>query len=142
MMIASPIHSEVAVIQHPNAFLVHQCLEAANAGDRQTLRALWADDIVWRAKGAGPWQGDIKGSDEIFEYLASLGDFGQVGFNTAVEDLMVSNTRAAVLCQTNARMGDRTLEAGYLLIATIVARRVQEIVTIPLDPERVAEFWS
>ena len=38
------------MIQHPNALLVHQCLQAANAGDRQTLRALWADDIVWRVK--------------------------------------------------------------------------------------------
>lgn len=130
------------MIDHPNALLVHQCLQAANAGDRQTLRALWADDIVWRVKGAGPWHGDIKGPDEIFEYLASLGDVGQVGFNTAVEDVMVSNTRAAVLCQANAKLGDRTLDASYLLIATIVSRRIQEIVTVPLDPERVAEFWS
>ena len=38
-------------------------------------------------------------------------------------------------------MGDRMLEAGYLLVATIVAGRVQEITTVPLDPDRVAEFW-
>lgn len=130
------------MIDHPNTLLVHQCLQAANAGDRPTLRALWADDIVWRVKGAGPWHGDIKGPDEIFEYLASLGDVGQVGFNTAVEDVMVSNTRAAVLCQAKANLGDRTLDASYLLIATVVSRRIQEIVTVPLDPERVAEFWS
>jgi uncharacterized protein len=130
------------MIEHPNALLVHQCLQAANAGDRQTLRALWADDILWRVKGAGPWQGDIKGPDEIFEYLASLGDVGHVGFNTAVEDVMVSNSRAAVLCQAKASLGDRTLDASYLLIATVVSRRIQEIVTVPLDPERVAEFWS
>lgn len=67
MMQLRPTGSEPDMIQHPNAFLVHQCLQAANAGDRQTLRALWADDIVWRVKGAGPWQGDIKGPDEIFE---------------------------------------------------------------------------
>lgn len=129
------------MIQHPNAFLVHQCLQAANAGDRQTLRALWADDIIWRVKGAGPWHGDIKGPDEIFEFLASLGDVGQVGFNTSVEDVMVSNTRASVLCQSKAHMGDRVLEAGFLLVATIASGRVQEITTVPLDPERVAEFW-
>ena len=130
------------MIDHPNALLVHQCLQPAKAGDRQTLRALCADDILWRVKGAGPWHGDIKGPDEIFEYLASLGDVGQVGFNTAVEDVMVSNTRAAVLCQAKASLGDRTLDASYLLIATVVSRRIQEIVTVPLDPDRVAEFWS
>lgn len=142
MMISRPIGSELEMIQHPNALLVHQCLQAANVGDRQTLRALWADDIVWRVKGAGPWQGDIKGPDEIFDFLATLGEVGQVGFNTAVEDVMVSNSRAAVLCQANAQLGDRVLDASYLLIATIVSRRIQEIVTVPLDPERVAEFWN
>jgi len=142
MMVPRPLRPEIAMIEHPNALLVHQCLQAANAGDRQTLRALWADDILWRVKGAGPWQGDIKGPDEIFEYLASLGEVGQVGFSTAVEDVMVSNTRAAVLCQGKASLGDRTLDASYLLIATVVSRRIQEIVTVPLDPERVAEFWS
>lgn len=130
------------MIQHPNALLVHQCLQAANAGDRQTLRALWADDIVWHVKGAGPWEGDIKGPDEIFEYLASLGDVGQVGFHTRVEDVMVSNTHASVLCQANAQLGDRTLDASYLLVATIIAGRIQEIVTVPIDVDRVAEFWN
>jgi ketosteroid isomerase-like protein len=129
------------MIQHPNALLVHQCLQAANAGDRQTLRALWSDDIVWRVKGAGPWQGDIKGPDEIFEYLGSLGETDQVGFNTDVEDVMVSNSRASVLCQATAQMGDRVLDASYLLIASIVAGRIQEIISVPIDAERVAEFW-
>lgn len=142
MMIARPIGPEIDMIEHPNALLVHQCLQAANAGDRQTLRALWADDIVWRVKGAGPWHGDIKGPDEIFDYLATLGEFGQVGFDTAIEDVMVSNTRASVLCQAKAQMGDRVLDASYLMIATIIGRRVQEIITVPIDPERVAEFWD
>lgn len=130
------------MIQHPNALLVHQCLQAANLGDRQTLRALWADDIVWHVKGAGPWQGDIKGPDEIFEYLATLGEVGQVGFNTDVEDVMVSNTHASVLCQAQAQLGDRVLDASYLLIASIAAGRIQEIVSVPIDPERVAGFWG
>ena len=142
MMHQRPAGSEVDMIQHPNAFLVHQCLQAANAGDRQTLRALWADDIVWRVKGSGPWQGDIKGPDEIFDYLASLGELGQVGFNTSVEDVMVSNSRASVLCQATARIGERELDASYLLIATIVAGRIHEITSVPIDPERVALFWN
>lgn len=130
------------MIQHPNALLVHQCLQAANAGDRQTLRALWADDIVWHVKGAGPWQGEIKGPDEIFEYLSALGEVGQVGFRTDIEDVMVSHTHASVLCQGRAQVGDRILDASYLLIATIIAGRIQEIVSVPIDPDQVSEFWN
>ena len=92
------------MIEHPNSLLVHQCLQAANVGDRQTLKALWADDIVWHVKGAGPWQGDIKGAEDIFDYLAELGEVGTVGFHTEIEDVMVSHRRAAVICISSGDM--------------------------------------
>jgi ketosteroid isomerase-like protein len=130
------------MIEHPNSLLLHHCLQAANSGDQQTLRALWADDIVWHVKGAGPWQGDIKGPDAIFDYLADLGEVGTVGFHTEIEDVMVSNRRAAVICHSNAEMGERALDASFLFIATIVDRRIQEVVTVPIDPDRVEEFWA
>lgn len=130
------------MIEHPNSLLVQQCLQAANAGDRQTLKALWADDIVWHVKGAGPWQGDIKGAEEIFDYLADLGEVGSVGFHTEIEDVMVSHQRVAVICHARASMGDRELDASYLLVATIIGRRIQEVMTVPIDADRVADFWG
>jgi ketosteroid isomerase-like protein len=130
------------MVGHPNSLLVHQCLQAATDGDRQTLRALWADDIVWHVKSESPWQGEIKGPDDIFDYLATLGEVGSDGFHTEIEDIMVSNERAAVICHTHAEMGDRVLEARFLMVAKIMSRRIQEIVSIPLDADRVAEFWA
>ena len=141
-MHARPTPMERMMIEHPNSLLVHQCLQAANVGDRQTLKALWADDIVWHVKGAGPWQGDIKGAEDIFDYLAELGEVGTVGFHTEIEDVMVSHRRAAVICRASASMGDRELDSSYLLIATISDRRIQEVVTVPIDADRVADFWT
>lgn len=129
------------MFEHPNSLLLHQCLQAANVGDRQTLLALWADDIVWHVKGAGPWHGEIKGPEAIFDYLADLGEVGSVGFHTEIEDVMVSNRRAAVICHSTAEMGDRSLDASFIFIATIIDRRIQEVVTVPIDPERVEDFW-
>ena len=130
------------MIEHPNSLLLHHCLQAANLGDRQTLRALWADDIVWHVKGAGPWHGEIKGADNIFEYLAELGDVGSVGFHSEIEDVLVSNQRAAVICHSTASMGNRELDAGYLVIASIVDRRIQSVTTVPIDADRVQDFWK
>lgn len=130
------------MIEHPNSLLLHHCLQAANLGDRQTLRALWADDIVWHVKGAGPWHGEIKGADNIFEYLAELGDVGSVGFHSEIEDVLVSNRRAAVICHSTASMGNRELDAGYLVIASIVDRRIQSVTTVPIDADRVQDFWK
>lgn len=135
------------MIEHPNSLLLHHCLQAANLGDRDTLRELWSQDIVWRVGGAGPspWHdengGEIKGADDIFEYLADLGDVGPSGVHTEIEDVMVSNERAAVLCRSTAEQSDRSLDTNYLLIAKITNRRIQEVVSVPIDPDRVATFW-
>lgn len=128
--------------EHPNVLLVHQCLQAVSEGDRQTLRALWAEDITWTVKGQSPWKGEIKGLDEICEYLASLGEVGRIGFNLDVEDVMVSNTSAAVVLQGHAEVGEDVLDASYLVMAKIVRRKIQEVVTLPIDAESVAGFWK
>jgi ketosteroid isomerase-like protein len=136
------VRLENAVIEHPNSFLVHHCLQAANEGDRQTLRALWAPDLVWHIKGSNPWQGDIKGADNVLEHLAKIGNFGVAGLRTNIEDVMVSNDRASMLCRTSANFGKRVLEADFLVIAEIIDRRIQKITSVPIDADRVAEFWK
>jgi ketosteroid isomerase-like protein len=129
------------MIEHPNSLLVHHCLQAASEGDRETLRALWAPDIVWHIKGRSPWRGDVKGADRILEYLAEIGSIGVAGLHTEVEDVMVSNDRAAMICHARATIGDRLIDADYLIIANINGRRIQEITSVPVDPDRAAEFW-
>jgi ketosteroid isomerase-like protein len=142
MLCPRPVRLENVMIEHPNSLLVHHCLQAASEGDRQTLRALWAPDIVWHIKGMSPWQGDVKGADNVLEYLAQIGEVGMVGLRTEVEDVMVSNERAAMICHTYAEIGDRVLDADFLVIANIISRRIHEITTVPIDPERVAQFWA
>ncbi|MBW2423571.1 MAG: hypothetical protein JRG86_04945, partial [Deltaproteobacteria bacterium] len=75
-----------------------------------------------------------------FEYLAQVGDLSS-NFDTSIHDVMVSHERAAILCHIKADFDGRTLDAEYLLLCRIAHRRIQEIVSLPLQPERVEEFW-
>ncbi|MEM9176683.1 MAG: nuclear transport factor 2 family protein [Myxococcota bacterium] len=130
------------MIEHPNSLLLHHCLQAASAGDRQTLRALWADDIVWHVMGTDETQGELKGADEIFEYLADLGELGGIGLETEVEDILISHRRAAVVCRSQATRGDLDLDARFLIVATIEDRRIQRLMSLPMDPAPVEAFWT
>ena len=130
------------MIEHPNSLLLHHCLQAASVGDRQTLRALWADDVVWHVMGTDDHQGEIKGADQIFEYLADIGELGGVGVQTEVEDIMISHHRAAVICRSQASRHDSELDARFLIVATIEDRRIQRMMSLPMDPSRVEAFWS
>ena len=130
------------MIEHPNSFLVHQCLQAVSNGDTETLRALWADDIVWQVHGASPWKGEINGPDAIFEYLAQLGEVGTDGYHIDVEDIMIGEERAAIVFSIKVTIDDRTLDEEFVMLARLVGRRVHEVITAPIDAERVSEFWN
>lgn len=129
------------MLDHPNALLIHQCLQAVTHGDRETLRAIWADDVVWQVKGASPWQGEIKGANEIFEYLAQLGEVGEGGVQTRIEDVLVSAERIAVLSHVYAEFEDRVLDADFVILLEMQGRRIQTMTSIPVDADRVADFW-
>jgi len=129
------------MIEHPNSLLIHQCLQAVTDGDTDTLRALWDENIVFHVAGASPWHGEIKGVEAVFEYLAVVGEAGS-SVDTSIGDVMVSNHRASLICHVKAQAGSRTLDTEYVLIARIGRRRIQEVWSIPLEPERVAAFWE
>jgi ketosteroid isomerase-like protein len=130
------------MIEHPNSFLVHQCLQAVSSGDTETLRALWADDIVWQVKGASPWQGELKGPDAIFEYLAQLGEVGEGGYEIEVEDIMIGEERAAIVFGIKVTVDEKTLNTKFVMLGRLAGRRVHEVITTPIDADSVAEFWS
>lgn len=130
------------MIEHPNSLLIHHCLQAAREGDRHTLRVLWAPDIIWRITGSSPWSGEVKGADNILARLAELGEIGASGLRTEIEDIMVSNERAALICRAFAEIDERVLDARFMILTVIASRRIQEITSIPIDPNRVAEFWG
>jgi ketosteroid isomerase-like protein len=130
------------MIEHPNSFLVHQCLQAVNSGDTSTLRALWADDIVWQVKGASPWHGEYKGPDAIFEHLAQLGDFGSDDYHVDIEDVMIGEERAAIAFSIRSRFGEHAFESSFILLARIAGRRIHEVITAPVDADRLAAFWN
>ena len=92
------------MIEHQNSFLVHQCLAALSSGDTETLRSLWADDIVWHTKGPSPWNGELKGVDEIFDFLGSLGDVGADGYHIDIEDVMIGEERASIVLNIKASL--------------------------------------
>lgn len=130
------------MIEHQNSFLVHQCLAAVDSGDTETLRALWADDIVWQTKGPSPFTGEFKGHDEIFEFLGLLGEVGGDGYDIDIEDIMIGEERAAMVVNITASRDGRNLDTNFVLLARIVGRRVHEIISVPVDADHVAEFWQ
>lgn len=126
---------------HPNALLLRQAWQAVADGDADILRELWTEDVVWHVTANNPWQGDHVGHDAIIEYLAQVGEAGEA-YETSLEELLVGDRYAAMLCQVNAKRGDHVLETGNVLLGRFEEGRIAEVWTLSLDPGAMMRFWA
>ena len=115
--------------------------QAAARGDRATLERLFAPDVVWHASGRGPWSGARKGLDAVFEYLSALGEASDQ-FSSELQDVLVSETRAAVFFHVSGRREGKTLDSDFILIFEIADGLIHSLSSVPRDQFAVDEFWA
>jgi ketosteroid isomerase-like protein len=115
--------------------------QAAARGDRDTLERLCAPGLVWEASGRGRWAGDKKGLDEVFGYLAAIGEDSDEFFSE-LQDVLVSDSRAAVLFHVSGNREGKVLDTDFILLFDIQAGRIERIRSIPRDQLAVDEFWA
>jgi len=129
------------MIDHPNWRLAHQSWQAVADSDVETLKALWSEDIVWHVTADNQWQGDHVGHEEVLEYLAQVGESGDT-YDAALEDVLVSDDRMALVCSVKTRRGAHELEASYMLFGRVREGQIVEIWTLAFDPMKTDEFWK
>jgi len=127
--------------QHPNATLIRNVLRAVARGETEALKQLCADGILWHAMGRTPWAGDHEGIDAVLDYLGRVGEAADV-FDADLEDLLVSEERAATVMQISARRGDRRLEVQFLILYRVARGKIAEAWSAPLDPHATDAFWA
>jgi ketosteroid isomerase-like protein len=129
------------VSEHPHAQLARSAWEAASRGDTQALRRVCTPDLLWHASGRGPRSGTHRGLDEVFGYLAAIGDAAE-RFDSQLERILVGDDHVAVLFRVIGKRADRALDTGFILIFRIAGERIAEIWAVPRDQYAVDDFWS
>ncbi len=127
--------------EHPSARLARTAWEAAAAGDTETLLRVCAPDLVWHASGRGPRSGSHRGLDQVFAYLAAIGDSAD-RFDSRLDRILVGGDRVAILFQVTGKRANRALDTGFILIFRIAEERIAEVWAVPRDQYAVDEFWS
>ena len=128
-------------LQDPNADLALRAWQAASRSDVQCLAELCSQDLVWHASGRGKLSGAYRGLDSVFDYLARIGNAADE-FSSALDEVLASGDRAAVLFRVSGRRGGRTLETNFILLMRIEGERIVEIWAVPRDQHAVDEFWA
>jgi uncharacterized protein len=82
--------------EHANATVVRTALDAFMAGDRDTLRGAFADDVVWHVPGMHRFAGRFEGIDAVMERLRRMAEAGLVSAFD-VHDVVANDEHAVAL---------------------------------------------
>ena len=127
--------------EHPNALLILQCWQAASHGDSETLCQLWDKNIVWHATANSPWKGDHVGQNAVLDYLARVGEIGDL-YELTLQSVFANDDYGVVVFHSNSEINEQKLSVDQILFGRFTNRRITEIWTLPLDPGAVEAFWN
>jgi len=128
--------------EHPNVALLRKGYEAFAKGDLDTLRGLFADDIVWHSPGNNILSGDYKGHEEVFGFFGRIVQETGGKFSNDIHDVLANDEHAAVMVNVHAERNGKTLDAPAVHIFHVNGGKVGEFWAFGQDSNELDAFWS
>jgi ketosteroid isomerase-like protein len=83
--------------EHPNAALFRRGYAAFTAGDMDTLRELFDENIIWHTGGRSRFSRDTHGIDETLGFFLELVQASNGTFHLDVHDVLANDEHAVAL---------------------------------------------
>jgi ketosteroid isomerase-like protein len=128
---------------HPNEELFRKGYEAFQRGDLDTIRDLFADDIVWHVGGRSQLAGDYRGKDEVLGWLGKNVELTGGTFRVDVHDILANDEHGVAITTVSAeREGKKLEDARGVQVIHIRDGKVSESWLLAEDSYTNDEFWG
>lgn len=127
---------------HPNEDLLRKGYDAFNAGDIDTVKSLFAPDIVGHFGGKSQLAGDYKGVDEVIGALAKLVELSGGTFKETVHDIVANDTHAVALGEVTAQRDGKTYDQKSVEVYHVNGGKVTEFWDWIEDQDADKDFWG
>src|ERR1700730_3458024 len=104
---------------HPNAELFRRGYTAFQAGDLDTVRSLFAPDIVWNVPGRNRFAGAHRGVDAVIDLFVEQFQETDGTFKVEVHDILANDEHAVALATVSAQRGGKSVSDRYTHVAHI-----------------------
>jgi ketosteroid isomerase-like protein len=127
---------------HPNADLLNRGYDAFDKGDLDTIRGLFADDIVFHVAGNSQVSGDYRGIDGVFGFFGKLAELSGGTFKLERHAVLADDTHATVLSTMTAEREGKRMEAKSADIFHLRDGKVTECWALSADQDALDEFFG
>jgi ketosteroid isomerase-like protein len=127
---------------HGNEGLLRSLYDAFSRRDLDTVRSLFADDIVFHQPGRNPTSGDYQGIDAVLGLLGALAERSGGTFRAQVHDVLASDQHAVALLRVSAQHGPRSVDVAVVHVWHLRDGKLAEAWVHPADQTVLDEFWA
>ncbi len=131
------------MVEHPNEALVRRVYAAFNAGDFDTMRELFAPDVIWNVAGNSRISGEHRGQDSVFQLFTLVGEL--TGGNLKLEPRTIEAQGDDTVLATHrvwAKRNGNELDVVETENITIREGKVTRFDETVDDQRATDEFWS
>jgi ketosteroid isomerase-like protein len=129
-------------VAHPNEELTRKGFDAFGKGDMDTIRELFADDVVWHAPGRNPLSGDYRGIDEVLQQFGKVFEMTGGTFRLEIHDILANDDHVVALVHATAERSGKQFDSNGVQVFHVKNGKVTESWLHPDDIYASDEFWS
>ena len=127
---------------HPNADLLNKGYDAFDKGDLDTIRGLFADDIVFHVPGSSQVAGEYRGIDGVFGFFGKLVELSGGTFKLERHAVLADDGHGTVLSTMTAQRDGKSIQGKTADIFHFQDGKVSECWTLSADQEALDEFFA
>jgi uncharacterized protein len=124
---------------HPNAIAYRKTADAFRSGDQTELKSLIAKDVVWHVPGTHSMAGDIRGRDQLLDWL---GQVRAKGFWLTEHDVFGDDEHVCALSVMGAPRGGVVVQTRVVSIFHYRDGQQLERWFYPDDPAAWEQIFS
>ncbi len=128
---------------HPNAELFKKGYAAFAAGDMDTVRSLFAPDIVWHVSGKSHFAGDYTGVDSVLDLFTQYFEESGGTFKVDVHDIVANDTHGVAVAALSAQKDGKSLSSErYVHVVHMNDGLQTESWIFSENQEVIDDFWG
>ena len=107
------------MVAHPHLDLLRSRYRVRSKGDKEALKGIIADNVVWHVTGKSQVSGDYRGPEAVFGLFARMEVLVDGTLTVEEQDFLTSDERTVVLFKMTATRGNKTLTANCCELSLI-----------------------
>jgi ketosteroid isomerase-like protein len=128
--------------EHPNAELFRRGYTAFQTGDLDTVRSLFAADIVWSTPGRNRFAGDHRGVDNVISVFVQQAQETNGTLKVELHDVLANDEHGVALATISAERNGKGVSDRYTHVVHFQDGKVKESWIFSENPYALDEFWA